>query len=145
MHYDQSLEDVSDSDIHTNDPDMSIFCEFYCKHRDKVKYAHLNINSVRQKLDMLANALKKDFIDILSLQETKLDDRFPAGEFHVDNFNMFKLYRKDLTTKSGGLMMLLRGDIPHRRLIDLEVSDCNVGCIEVMVMEVILRFDFGKL
>ncbi len=136
MHYDRSLEDVPNSDVHDNDPDMSIFSDFYCKHREKVKYAHLNINSGRHKFDMLANALKKGFIDILSLQETKLDGSFPVVQFHVDNF---KLYRKGLTTKWGGLMMLLRGDIPHRRLVDLEVSDCTVGRIEVMVMEVILR------
>ncbi len=36
-------------------------------------------------------------------------------------------------------MIVLRCDIAHRRLVDLEVSDYTVGHIEVIVMEVILR------
>ena len=39
----------------------------------------------------------------------------------------------------GGHMIVLRCDIAHRRLVDLEVSDYTVGHIEVTVMEVILR------
>ncbi len=71
----------------------------FCKSRDKVKCAHLNINSVRHKFDLLVHAfiLNKCFIDTLLLQKTKLDSSFPAGHFHIDNF---KVHRKDFTSKS---------------------------------------------
>ena len=37
--------------------------------------AHININFLRNKFDMLANSVSK-YIDILTISETKLDDTF---------------------------------------------------------------------
>ena len=42
----------------------------------KVIIAHLNINSIRQKLDFLADIVK-DNINTLMISESKLDDLFP--------------------------------------------------------------------
>ena len=42
--------------------------------------AHLNINSLRNKFNLLANIVK-DKINILMISETKLDSSFPKGQF----------------------------------------------------------------
>ena len=42
--------------------------------------AHLNINSVRNKFDLLSVIIKND-IDILMISETKVDSSFPNGQF----------------------------------------------------------------
>ena len=45
---------------------------------NKLIFAHLNINSIRNKFDSLADIIK-DNIDILMISETKVDDSFPDG------------------------------------------------------------------
>ena len=46
----------------------------------KIIIAHLNINSIRNKFDFLADIIK-DNIDILMISESKLDDSFPKVSF----------------------------------------------------------------
>ena len=52
---------------------------------NKLIFAHLNINSVRNKFDSLADIIK-DNIDILMISETKVDNSFPDGQFFLDGF-----------------------------------------------------------
>ena len=47
---------------------------FYIKNRNNLKCANININSIRYKFSPLADVLQRAMIDILSIQETKLDD-----------------------------------------------------------------------
>ena len=46
----------------------------------------------------------KSILDLMSVQETKLDESFPANQFAVPNF---KMYRKDVTDKSGAYYCML--------------------------------------
>ena len=43
---------------------------------NKIIFAHLNINSIRNKFDQLAD-LVKGKIDVLMISESKIDDSFP--------------------------------------------------------------------
>ena len=52
---------------------------------NKLIFAHLNINSIWNKFDSLADIIK-DNIDILMISETKVDDSFPDGQFFLDGF-----------------------------------------------------------
>ena len=58
------------SDVYSN---LEIILKYNSK---KVIIAHLNINSIRQKLDFLADIVK-DNINTLMISESKLDDLFP--------------------------------------------------------------------
>ena len=58
--------------IHKNDLSKPIF-------------AHLDINSIRNKFDSLANVIK-DNIGILMTSQTKVDDSSPDGHFFLDSF-----------------------------------------------------------
>ena len=48
--------------------------------------AYININSLRNKFDMLRNSVSQH-IDILMISETKLDDTFPHALYHLKDFN----------------------------------------------------------
>ena len=52
---------------------------------NKLIFAHLNINSIWNKFDSLADIIK-DNTDILMISETKVDDSFPDGQFFLDGF-----------------------------------------------------------
>ena len=47
---------------------------------DKIIIGHLNMNSVRNKIHLLADLIK-DKIDIMLISETKLDCTFPKSQF----------------------------------------------------------------
>ena len=96
----------------------------------------MNINSVRHKFDPLREALNNSVLDVLLLQETKLDESFPKCQFEVSDYMM---YRCDYKHNSGGLMTHIRNDIPQRRRFDLEICETPAGRIELLVVEINFR------
>ena len=83
-------------------------------HKDNLKkliFTHLNINSIRNKFDSLADIIKDD-IDILMILETKVDDSFPGGQFFLGGFGTpFRLGQK---RNGGGTMLFIRIGIPAK-------------------------------
>ena len=73
----------------------------------------MNINSLRNKFDQL-RLLVKDTIDILIIQETKLDETFPDGQFIIEGF--MPPFRRDRNRFGGGVMIYIRDDIPAKVL-----------------------------
>ena len=47
--------------------------------------AHININSLRNKFDMLKNSVI-EYIDLLMISDTKLDDTFQHALYHLKDF-----------------------------------------------------------
>ena len=77
----------------------------------KIIIAHLNINSIRNEFDFLADIVK-DNIDIFMISESKLDDSFPDSQFLIEGFG--KSFRLDRNRNGGGIMLFIRGDIPAK-------------------------------
>ena len=50
---------------------------------NKIIFAHLNINSIRNKFVQLSG-LVKGKIDVLMKSESKIDDSFPDSQFFLD-------------------------------------------------------------
>ena len=97
----------------------------------------LNINSIRNKFSALQHILCNAYVDLMGVSETKLDDTFPHGQFHVDNY---VLSRKDRTSHGGGVALYVRSDIPHRCRHDLEnIIDRSATGFEIIIMEVTMR------
>ena len=62
----------------------------------------------------------KNNIDILLLSETKIDSSFPAAQFHIDGFT---IYRHDRNEIGDGLILYVREDVPSTLLkIDSETE-----------------------
>ena len=53
---------------------------------NKLIIAHLNINSIINKFDLLVDKIKEN-IEILMISETKLDNSFPTIPFLIKGFN----------------------------------------------------------
>ena len=69
----------------------------------------LNLN----KCEFLATQVK-DKIDVLMISETKIDESVPKGKFLIEGFST--PYRLDRDSKSGGIMLYVRADIPSNLL-----------------------------
>ena len=70
---------------------------------DKLVFAHLDINSIRNKFEMISDQIKGN-VDVYLVSETKTDDSFPNGNFLIDRFST--LYRLDRNSDGGGLCYL---------------------------------------
>ena len=81
------------------------------KNVNNLTIASLNINSLRYKFDQL-KVIIQDSIDILIIQETKLDDTFPNGQFLLSGF--LPPFRKDRNSHGGGVMVYIRENIPAK-------------------------------
>ena len=83
------------------------------KNLGKIIIGHLNINSVRNKINVL-KAMTGDNIDILVISETKIDNSFPTNQFSIDGYNL--PYRLDRNQDGGGFLVYFRTGIPSRKL-----------------------------
>ena len=80
---------------------------------NKIILGQLNINSIRNKFDFLAQQVKGN-IDILMISETKLDESFPVGQFLIDGYSV--PFRFDRNGNGGGILLYIREDIPSKLL-----------------------------
>ena len=80
---------------------------------NKILIGHLNINSIRNKFDLLAD-LVKEKLDIILISETKIDTTFPTTQFEIPGYS--PPHRLDRTAHGGGLLLYKRGDIPSKSL-----------------------------
>ena len=91
----------------------------------KIIIGHLNINSIRNKIDGLKVIIKG--IDIFAVTESKLDDSFPISEFNIDGLP----FRKDRSTH---VLVYIRTDIPCK-MINF-CSPHEIVCLELNFREV---------
>ena len=80
---------------------------------NRIVLAHLNTNSLRNKLDLLADQIKGN-IDVLAISETKLNDSFPAEQFKIPGYA--SPFRLDRNQNGGGILVFVREDIPVKFL-----------------------------
>ena len=84
--------------------------EIRLKNPNRLIFAHININSLRNKFEMLQEVIGNS-IDVLLISETKLDTSFPSSQFALDGFTPpCRLDRN--RTQHGGIMLFIREDIP---------------------------------
>ena len=102
------------------------------KNKDRVILANLNINSIRNKFSSLQELVSNN-IDVLVIEETKLDDTFPEGCFTIPGYK--NPFRKDRDVHGGGIMVFIREDIPSRKL---DMFNFSIG-IEGLFIEINLR------
>ena len=96
-----------------DDKQTNILKNARLKHPKKVCLSHININSIRSKLDSLFE-FTYGLVDFLAVSETKLDSSFPTGQFNLPGFRT--PYRKDLSAKRGGLFVYVNSNIPSKML-----------------------------
>ena len=75
---------------------------------NKLIFAHLDINSIRNKFEELIGQVKGT-IDVLMISETKIDGSLPIANFLTHGFS--QPYRTDRYSSGGGIMLYVREDI----------------------------------
>ena len=99
------------------------------KNPNCILIAHPNINSIRNKFEMLKEVVGNK-TDVLLTSETKLDNTFPLNQFILEGFTL--PYRIDRTAHGGGSMLFVREDIPSKLLPNINPS-CNIQNIFVKI------------
>ena len=68
--------------------------EVRLKNHNRIVLAHLNLNSLRNKFDAIAEQVSGN-ADVLVLSETKIDESFSEGQFKIPGFcTSFRLDRE---------------------------------------------------
>ena len=75
---------------------------------------YLNINSLRNKIDDLREVCKKVQIDILCIDETKLDDSFPDSQFKINGYQLPFLRRDRDNRGERKIVFIKQGLIVNR-------------------------------
>ena len=72
-------------DISSGDPSFISLKSVRRKNLPQILFAHLNINSLRNRFDALVDHIKRN-VGILVISETKLDESFSEGQFEIPGF-----------------------------------------------------------
>ena len=84
------------------------------KNPNKRIITHLNINSIRNKFEMLSS-LFHGVIDILMICETKIHDSFHEKQFIIEGYST--IYRLDRNERGGEIMLIVKGQSPIIRYL----------------------------
>ena len=97
------------------------------EHAKNAIICHLNINSIRNKFDII-DEIGKAF-DISLISESKLDYTFPINQFSIRGY---KVFRRDLNRFGCGLILYVNKNIPCKPLTDHPVfSDLESVAFEL--------------
>ena len=92
------------------------------------KIAGSNINSVIKHIDELRILLDDHSIDILSINETKLDDSIKSCEVQIPGYEFI---RRDRNMQGGGVGFYIKTSIDFAVRSDLNVPNLENLCIEI--------------
>ena len=79
---------------------------------DNIIIAHLNINSLQNKFEMLKSLVLGN-VDLLIISETEIDESFPLNQFIIEGFS--SPFNEDRNSQGGGLIIYVREDTGTRR------------------------------
>ena len=94
-----------------------------------LKIACLNINSLSKHIDELRVVMLNNPLDILAINESKINESVSDDEISVSGFH---LIRKDRNRHGGGVLMYIRETIPFSERNDLQTA-CSLEmlCVEI--------------
>ena len=76
---------------------------------------YLNINSLQNKIDTLREIAISSPLEILCIDETKLDNSFPENQFKIDGYQ-FPPLRRDRDKNGGGKIVFVKDGLVVKRL-----------------------------
>ena len=100
---------------------------------NRLIFPTINANSIPNKLDDIRITIA-DFVDILVINESKLDQSFPESPFFINRFS--KPFRKDRNRHGGGLLMYIKEDNSQKELSFNLPSDIEIIIIELNINKI---------
>ena len=122
-------EPVSINTVTTNDDIKTKLKDIRIKNLNRIVISHININSMRNKFELLAEAVM-DSVDIFIVTETKIDESFPTSQFIIPGFT--SPCRFDRTKDGGGILVYIREDIPSK-LLNISSISSDIECLGIKV------------
>ncbi|PJE77993.1 hypothetical protein CI610_03077 [invertebrate metagenome] len=92
---------------------------------------HLNIRSVRNKLEYIENIAGE--YDVICLTETHLDVEVPSSELLLDGFH--HPFRLDRNFAGGGILVYVNEVLKVSRIVDLERPDTEILWLQIYLPE----------
>lgn len=77
----------------------------------KKKKGHINICSLRNKIQDISNLLTSHNIHIQAISETHLDNMFDDAIIEIQEYN---IYRRDRDIYGGGVAIYIQSHIPNK-------------------------------
>ena len=93
---------------------------------------YLNINFLDHKIDSLREFLKISPLEIICVDETKLDNSFPDQQFKIKGFQ-FPPFRRDRNKFGGGKIVYVKDGLIANRLTDFEITESETICLELTI------------
>ena len=122
-------EPVSINTVTTNDDFKTKLKDIRIANLNRIVISHININSIRSKLELLAEAVMGN-VDTLMVSETKIDESFPTSQFIIPGFTL--RYRFNRTKDGGGILVYIREDIPSK-LLNISYIASDIECFGIEV------------
>ena len=122
VNLDNSIEQNDSHSIVSEDAHESashILKNLKIRNVNRLIIGQLNINSIKGKFDLLKESIK-DYIDILIITETKIDESFTSNQFSMDGFKV--PFRKDFDRNGGGVIIFVREDLACKELNTVTIS-----------------------
>ena len=93
---------------------------------------YLNINFLHHKIDSLRELLKISPLEILCVDETKLDNSFPDQQFQIEGFQ-YPPFRRDRNKFGGGKIVYVKESLITNRITELETVESETICLELTI------------
>ena len=99
-----------DSEISNNNSqdDILVLKGFRVSYPNNIIIGHLNINSIRNKFEMLCLS-GAQYVDILMLSESELDSTFPPVQFIINGFSVLHILARN--SKRSGILLYVKDKI----------------------------------
>lgn len=111
-------------------PFSDCFIDLNCKLQKGLKIAHINIQSVINKVDYINILLHNNCIDVLCLTETWLTDDIDDAELNINGYSIYRLDRQN-EKSHGGVMCYVKDSLSFKQNIDLCDKDIEALFIEI--------------
>ena len=98
------------------------------RRRKGLTMASLNVNSIIPKIDEIRSLVKNENIDILAINETKIDHKIDDRLISLEDFS---LCRYDRSRQGGGVALYVRNTVRFKPRVDLPNKSLELICIEV--------------
>ena len=92
--------------------------------------AFLNIVSLPEHLDELRLRMQPQFLDLLTLSETRLDGTLTDSDVSIEGY---KIISRDCNRGGGGVAMYIRNSIDYKIRTDLSDHDLEFLCAEISI------------
>ena len=93
---------------------------------------YLNINFLDHKVDSLREFLKISPLEMICVDETKLDNSFLDQQFKIEGFQ-FPPFRRDRNKFGGGKIVYVKDGLIANRLTEFETAESETICLELTI------------